>query len=282
MKLVSYRKGARESYGVVTRGGVVDLRKRLGHKTLRALLAAGALAEARAAAKGASPDARLGQVTLLPVVPDPDKIILVGLNYQAHRIETGRANEPMEFPTLFTRFAQSQVGHGQPLVRPKASDKFDYEGELALVIGKGGRHIAEAKAYGHVAGYACYNDGSVRDWQFHTTQFVPGKNFPSSGALGPWLVTKDEIRDPHALTLTTRLNGTEVQRTGTDDMIFAIPRLIAYISTFCELTPGDVISTGTPGGVGSRRSPPLWMRPGDVVEVEISGVGVLRNPVVAE
>lgn len=280
MKLVSYKSGDRTSYGAVVDGGIIDLAKRLPHPTLRALLAAGGIDDARRAAEGQSADARLDGVVLLPPIPDPDKIICVGLNYDEHRKETGR--EKTAHPTLFTRFADTQVGHGQALVKPKASDQFDYEGELAVIIGKRGRHVPQARAMELVAGYSCYHDGSVRDWQFHTSQFVPGKNFPSTGGFGPWLVTRDEIADPHKLTLVTRLNGKEVQKSGTDMMIFPIAELIAYITTFTTLSPGDVIATGTPSGVGSKRNPPLFMKPGDVAEVEISSVGLLKNPVIGE
>ncbi|MFO0998161.1 MAG: fumarylacetoacetate hydrolase family protein [Alphaproteobacteria bacterium] len=280
MKLVSYRMGDRTSYGAAVDGGIVDLAKRLPHPSLKALLAAGAIDDARRAAQGQPPDARLDSVTLLPPIPDPDKIICVGLNYDEHRKETGR--EKTAHPTLFTRFADTQIGHGQALVKPKSSDQFDYEGELAVIIGKRGRHVPQARAYEIVAGYSCYHDGSVRDWQFHTSQFVPGKNFPSTGGFGPWLVTKDEIPDPHKLTLITRLNGKEVQKSGTDVMIFPVAELIAYITTFTTLSPGDVIATGTPSGVGSKRNPPLFMKPGDVAEVEISSVGLLKNPIIGE
>ena len=222
----------------------------------------------------------LASVACLPVIPTPGKIICVGLNYRDHVAETGR--EVTAKPALFARFAGSQIGHLQPLVKPAVSDHFDYEGELAVVIGTGGRHIAAADALAHIGGYACYNEGSVRDWQRHTSQFLAGKTFAGTGGFGPWLVTADEIPDPTSLTLQTRLNGQVVQHTTTDLMITPIPELIAYISTVLPLLPGDVIVTGTPGGVGMKRTPPLWMRPGDVAEVEISGIGVLRNPVVAE
>ena len=207
MRLISYRQGTRQSYGAVTDAGVVDLGARLAHADLRAMLAAGAVEAARAAAEGQTADIALEQITFMPVIPNPDKIICIGLNYKSHQQETGQSDTP--YPTLFTRFANSQVGHGQPLIKPKASDEFDYEGELAVVIGKGGRHIAEKDAMAHVAGYSCYHDASVRDWQFHTSQFVPGKNFPSTGGFGPWLVTADEIptrarsRSPPASTATS-------------------------------------------------------------------------------
>ncbi|MBB3396176.1 fumarylacetoacetate hydrolase family protein [Rhizobium sp. BK060] len=215
---------------------------------------------------------------LLPPITNPDKIICVGLNYLDHRIETKRPETA--YPTLFIRWPNTQVGHRQALVRPNESARFDYEGEVAIVIGKAGRHISANQALPHVVGYSCYNDGSVRDWQKHTSQFTPGKNFVASAGFGPWLVV-NEIPDPSTLTLTTRLNGETVQQSGVDLLIFSIPELIAYISTFTELAVGDVIVTGTPGGVGDRREPPLYMQPGDTVEVEVSDIGILTNPVVS-
>jgi 2-keto-4-pentenoate hydratase/2-oxohepta-3-ene-1,7-dioic acid hydratase in catechol pathway len=283
MKLLSFVADGRASYGAVKDDGVVDFDARLaaeGCATLRQLLEANRLADAARIVATARPDHALDSIAFAPVIPDPEKIICVGLNYRDHVAETGRT--VTEKPALFARFACSQVGHMQPLVKPKVSDHFDYEGELALVIGKAGRHIQADRALDHVAGYACYNEGSIRDWQRHTSQFLSGKTFADSGSFGPWLVTADEIPDPSKLRLQTRLNGTVVQNTTTDLLITAVPELIAYISTICPLLPGDVIVTGTPGGVGAKRTPPLWMRPGDTVEVEISGIGVLRNSVVAE
>ncbi len=282
MRLVTYRQGPVESFGVVADGGVVDAAKALGGRfsSLKAVLAAGALPELARAVKGVPPDAALAAVQLLPPIPEPDKILCVGINYVAHRDETGRSESA--YPTLFTRFANTQVGHGQALVRPLASTELDYEAELAVVIGQRGRHVPKEKALSIVAGYSCYQDATLRDWQRHTSQFTPGKNFIASGGFGPWLCTKDEVPDPSKLTVIGRLNGQEVQRSGTDLLIFDIPELIAYITTFTELVPGDVISTGTPGGVGSKRKPPLWMKAGDVFEVEVTGVGTLRNPVVDE
>jgi 2-keto-4-pentenoate hydratase/2-oxohepta-3-ene-1,7-dioic acid hydratase in catechol pathway len=185
-------------------------------------------------------------------------------------------------PTIFLRLADSQQGHEQPIPAPAESGKLDYEGEVAIVIGKPGRRIREADAWTHIAGYACYNDVSVRDWQVHTSQWAPGKNFYRTGAFGPWMVTSDEIAPGATLSLTTRLNGVEVQRTDTSLLIFGIPRLIAYLSSFTPLRTGDVIVTGTPGGVGAKRTPPLWMKPGDVVEVEVDRIGVLRNTIGAD
>lgn len=281
MKLVSYRWKGRSGYGIVKDDAIIDLGSRVDDApTLKTLLQTDGLDPITTVAEYASPDVRLDDVTLEPVITDPGKIICVGLNYHDHVEETG--NKVTPYPTLFTRYPESQVGHGEPMVKPRESDKFDYEGELAVIIGKAGRRIAEADALGHIAGYSCYNDGSVRDWQGHTRQFFPGKNFVATGGFGPWMVTADEIPDPSALTLTTRLNGTVMQQATTDLLITPIPALIAYISTVLPLAPGDVIVTGTPGGVGYKRTPPVYMKDGDVVEVEITGVGTLRNPVVAE
>jgi len=281
MKLASFERQGRLGFGVVVNDGVVDLGKALGgrYADLKALLSADALDEARKYASQAS-DFALADVTLLPVIPNPGKIWCVGLNYGEHVQETGR--QVTEQPMLFLRVADSQVGHGGPIPRPPESVKLDYEGEIAVVIGKAGRRIAEADAWSHVAGYACYNDASVRDWQMHTQQWCPGKNFWRTGAFGPWMVTADEIPAGSVMTLVTRLNGAEVQRATTEQLIHGIPRLIAYTSTVAPLHPGDVIVTGTPGGVGAKRNPPLWMKAGDVVEVEVDRIGVLRNPVTDE
>jgi 2-keto-4-pentenoate hydratase/2-oxohepta-3-ene-1,7-dioic acid hydratase in catechol pathway len=278
MKLLSYRVGGAAHAGVVVEGkGIAAL-----PQSLRETIAAGeeGLARARALADAGKTDHALDEVELLPVIPDPPAVWCVGVNYEDHLKETGR--EPTKFPTMFLRVAASQVGHGQPMVRPKVSIELDYEGELAVVIGKPGRHIAEADAMSHVFGYSCYNDGSVRDWQRHTTQFGPGKNFHRTGGFGPWIVTRDEVPDPYRETLVTRVSGEVMQQTSIAAMTFKIEYLIHYLSTVHELQPGDVISTGTPGGVGSRRKPPRFLKAGDVVEVEISGVGLLSNPVTDE
>lgn len=226
------------------------------------------------------PSYALSELHLLPPVPDPDKILCVGVNYDEHRKETGRSESA--YPVLFTRFSNTLVAHGQPLVRPSASEQFDFEGELAVVIGRSARHVSEAEALSCVGGYACFVDATLRDWQRHTHQFTPGKNFLHTGGFGPWLTTRDEIPDPQALMLETRLNREVVQASSTGLMIFGVARLIAYISSFTELVPGDLIATGTPSGVGHARKPPLYMKAGDVLEVEISGLGTLRNPVVDE
>ena len=216
---------------------------------------------------------------MLPPITDPDKIICAGRNYRAHAAEAGGA--PPENPQVFLRLVNTLVAHGQPMVCPKISGDFDYEGELALIIGKPGRHIAKADALSHIFGYTLFNDGSIRDIQFKHS-IAAGKNFHQTGGFGPWIVTADEIPDPTRLHLATRLNGHEVQHTGIDDLIFDIPTLISYCSDWTPMVAGDVISTGTPEGVGFARKPPLWMKPGDFVEVEIGGIGVLRNPIVAE
>lgn len=280
MKLISFPIKDRRSYGIVTDRGVVDLGMRYPDSpSLRAFLCNEGIERAGDYTDQA-PDHDLADIQFDPVITDPDKIICVGLNYRDHVKETGRT--VTENPVLFARFAGSQVGHMQPMIKPLESDHFDYEGELAVIIGRGGRRIAEADALSHVAGYACYNEGSVRDWQRHTHQFLPGKTFAGTGGFGPWMVSADEIPDPSKLSLVTRLNGETVQQTTCDMMITPIPRLIAYISTILPLLPGDVIVSGTPGGVGAKRTPPLWMKDGDMVEVEISSIGCLKNPVVAE
>lgn len=275
MRLMSYEIGGKPSWGVVEGDAVIDLGSRA--PTLRAALP-GLPALARdTAALSRHP---LSAVTFLPTIPDPDKIICVGLNYLTHILEGGRPKP--EKPTIFTRWANSQVGHGQAILRPKASETLDFEAELAVIIGKTCRHVPEADAMGVIAGYSCYNDGSVREWQRHSSQFTPGKNFLKTGGFGPWLVTPDEAGDVTHASLVCRLNGQEMQRATTDDLVFTIPHLIHYCSTFTELVPGDVIITGTTGGVGAYRTPPVWMKPGDIVEVEIGGVGLLRNTVVQE
>ena len=277
MKIASFKAAGRTSYGLVVNGGIVDAGKRLSEfPTLKQLLAKGSI-DALRKLQGETADHALDAVELLPTIPDPDKILCIGVNYATHLAESGHPTPP--HPMIFTRFANSQVGAGQPMIRPLESERFDYEGEMAVIIGKGGRRISREAAFSHVAGYACYNDGSIRDWQRHTSQFVPGKNFVGTGGFGPWMVTTDELTDIAAQTLITRLNGMEVQKAPISDLVFDVPALIAYCSIFTELAPGDVIVTGTTGGVGAYRTPPLWMKDGDTVEVEVTGVGILRNPV---
>jgi 2-keto-4-pentenoate hydratase/2-oxohepta-3-ene-1,7-dioic acid hydratase in catechol pathway len=242
--------------------------------SLRAALEAGTLPQSGGGAR-----LKLSEVELLPPVPDTPRIFCVGLNYAAHREETGR--KPSEYPAIFVRFAQSVAGHDAALAAPPESETYDYEGELAVVIGRPGRRIAEGDALAHVAGYACFMDGTIREYQLHTHQYTPGKNFDRSGGFGPYLVTPDEVGDPNGgLRLVTRLNGNVVQEAETGQMLFPVPVVISYLSRFTELRPGDVIATGTPGGVGFKRTPPLFMRPGDTVEVEIDRVGRLVNRIV--
>ncbi|MGQ0663612.1 MAG: fumarylacetoacetate hydrolase family protein [Pseudomonadota bacterium] len=282
MKLLSFRYRGTDSYGAIVAGGIVDLglRLRSKYRDLRAVLEAGALEELGLTVEGAGPDLREDQVEYLPVIAHPGKIICVGINYRSHAAETGREMPP--YPNLFLRLADSQVGHRQPIVKPNASDQLDFEGELAAIVGRPGRRIAREAALSHIAGYSCYNDASVRDWQFHNQQNTPGKNFHCCGAFGPAMTTADEIPDPTRLALATHLNGVEVQRATTDQMIYDIPAIISYASAFTPLAAGDVIVTGTPAGVGFTRQPPLFMKPGDTVEVTITGIGTLSNPVAAE
>ena len=229
---------------------------------------------------GESARVPLADAVFDPLIPNPGRVICVGINFKAHMQEMGR--EPPNYPWLFVRWADSQVGHGQPITRPNVSEKYDFEGELAFVIGKTARHVKAADALDYIAGYSCFMDGSIRDWQNHGSQFTPGKNFHKSGSFGPWLVTTDEIPDPSVLNLETRLNGEVMQKAPISDLKFDVPALIEYISTFAELQPGDVISTGTPGGVGFARKPPVWLKPGDRIEVDVDGIGVLVNPVIDE
>lgn len=282
MKLVSFTYLRQSSFGIVDGDLVYDLaplKEALGG-SLRAALGSGGVDRLRDVDRRTLPARSLDAIEFLPVIPDPDKILCIGINYATHVRETGR--EMPAYPMIFTRYPDSQTGHKQAIVRPRNSHKLDFEGELAVVIGHAGRHIKADDALDFVAGYSCYNDGSVRDWQRHTVQFTPGKNFPKTGAFGPWLVTADEIPDPQQLRLTTRLNGDVMQDTDTGDMIFGVAKLIEYCSAFTSLAPGDVLITGTTGGVGAFREPPVWMKPGDQVEVEISSIGTLKNPIVDE
>jgi 2-keto-4-pentenoate hydratase/2-oxohepta-3-ene-1,7-dioic acid hydratase in catechol pathway len=278
MKLLSFTAEGKELFGAVSGDGVVTLNDRIGQPSLRAALAAGATEAMREAARSGKPDRKLADIKFRPLIPQPNKILCAGVNYRAHAAEAGR--ELPKQPSMFVRFTDTLVGHDDEMIRPKLSDNFDYEGELALVIGKAGRHIAIERALDHVAGYTIFVDGSVRDYQkFSVTS---GKNWPGTGPLGPWLVTTDEIPDPSKLTLTTRLNGQQVQHSSTDKLIYSISQIVAFCSDFTALSPGDVIATGTPEGVGHGRKPPLWMRPGDTLEVEITSIGILRVRIVDE
>ncbi len=280
MKLATVAIDGRTTWGIVEGETFFDVGAALKARYADLKAAIGASLAGVAEAKSSATSVPVAKVSGLPVVPNPDKILCVGLNYETHRKETGRAE--VDHPTIFPRYANSQTGHLQPIVRPRVSTDLDFEGELAVIIGKAGRYISRADAMSHVAGYSCYNDGSIRDFQRHTHQFTPGKNFPDTGAFGPWMMTPDELGPLAELRLQTRLNGQVMQDALIKQMIFDIPRQIEYCSTFTRLEPGDVIVSGTPGGVGARREPPLWMKPGDVVEIEVERLGVLRNVVADE
>ncbi|MBP2167426.1 2-keto-4-pentenoate hydratase/2-oxohepta-3-ene-1,7-dioic acid hydratase in catechol pathway [Erwinia toletana] len=277
MKLASYLHQGIRRYGIPTAEGMIDLHVHLGHlfPDLKALLASNGLALAQELAH-LPPDIRFDELTFLPVIEHPEKILCVGMNYAEKRKEFDQHNPA---PTLFVRFADSQTGHAAPVIKPHCSSEFDYEGELAVIIGRGGENIPRASALSHVAGYSCYMDGSARDWQH--SWFTAGKNWASTGAFGPWMTTSDEIPDPQTLGIRTWLNGVMVQQDNTSSMIHNVAELIEYISTFTHLSAGDVIITGSPGGVGKKRTPPLFMHPGDQIEVEIDKIGHLSNVIVA-
>lgn len=276
MKLLSFSKNGKSSFGALVGDGVIDLGKRTKFASLREALAAGAMKDVMAAATGAA-DYKLADVTLLTPVPDAEKVICIGVNYRAHCIEVGRAFP--EQPSVFLRLHSSLVASGEDIVRPTASKDFDYEGELAVVIGKGGHKIGRDAALSHVAGYTLLNDGSIRDFQLKGSLAI-GKNFFATGSVGPVMLTADEVADPTKLVIETRLNGKRMQYSGIDDLIFDIPAIIEYVSAAIPLAPGDIIATGTPDGVQLGHKPPQWMKPGDKLEIEIPQIGVLRNQVV--
>jgi 2-keto-4-pentenoate hydratase/2-oxohepta-3-ene-1,7-dioic acid hydratase in catechol pathway len=277
MKLVSYSVNGDERFGAVVDEGVVDLGMVFGGRfdQLSDLLAPEQLEQVRDAVTTSTPGVSLEGLTYLPVITRPSRILCVGVNYRDHAAEVTRAIAP--HPSIFLRLTESVVAHEQPILRPEVSTHLDYEGELALVIGRPGRRIKREDAMAHVAGYSCFNDASVRDWQIHNPGPTPGKNFYRCGSFGPWLVTADEIPDPSTLTLSTHVNGVQKQHTTTDMLIHDIPTIIEYVSAFTPLRTGDVISTGTPAGVQHGQKEPVWLKPGDVVEVTISGIGTLRN-----
>ena len=285
MKLASYRVRGRESFGAVVGEGVIDLMPRLKPQfvsVLDLLRAEDGLAAARDAARGVRADFPLTELEFLPPVRAPEKILCIGINYANRNTDYGDQEQP-KYPSMFYRAPGSLVGHGQPILRPRESEQLDYEGEIALVIGRAGRRIAETEALAHVAGVTLCNEGTIRDWtrhgKFNVTQ---GKNFDSSGSIGPWLVTGDEIDLAKPLHLTVRLNGAVTQDDTTLSLIKSFPALIAYVSTFMTLTPGDVIVTGTPVKLTPRGGEPVWLKPGDVIEIEVPEIGILRNTVVAE
>lgn len=280
MKALSFSDGRRATFGLLLDGKVHEATDsfRERYQDLRGVLAADALERMPDNVQAAGiPEA---DVRYLPVIPAPDKTICVGVNYRTHAAEMGR---PLpDRPLLFVRFPGAQVGHREALVRPALSLEYDYEGELAIVIGRPAWRLDRSAAFDVIAGYTCFMDGSVRDWQRHSTQFTAGKNFLASGATGPCLVTRDEVADPAGLVLATRVNGETLQAARLADLVFDIPSLVAYCAAFTELLPGDLIATGTPAGVGAARTPPRWLVPGDVVEVDLGPLGCLRNIVVAE
>jgi len=285
VKLASFAARDRTGVGVVVGDGLIDLRGLFGDEfpDLRSVLERDSLVRIERAAAGAQTTNALASVRFLPTVTNPDKIFCVGVNYTNRNAEYRDASEAPTYPSIFMRSSGSLVGHEEPILRPPESEQLDYEGEIALVIGKPGRRIPVEFADHHIAGLTCMNEGSIRDWmrhgKFNVTQ---GKNFARSGAMGPWLSTVDEFESLYDLHVTTRVNGEVRQNDTTASMLFPFSYLIAYISTFAELLPGDVIATGTPTGAGARFDPPRYLKAGDVVEVEVPGVGILRNPVVDE
>ncbi|MFL4476528.1 fumarylacetoacetate hydrolase family protein [Paeniglutamicibacter sp. MACA_103] len=284
MKFVSYVRHDQESFGAVVDEQIVDLREVTGVETLTEFIASESYAKREALVTG-QPRFPVAEVRLLPPIPRPEKIVCAVRNYMDHHqevLDAGMQRELSDFPPIFLRVWRSQTAHGGPIIRPNASESLDWEGELAVIIGKEGRNIPEDEAWDHVAGYSCYNDASVREWQFHAKQIAAGKNFENTGGFGPWMVSADEIAPGQQLNIITRLNDEVVQSGHTGNLIFSIPQLINYASTIFTLVPGDVIVTGTPAGVGWSRKPQRFMKPGDTVEVEIEAIGTLVNPVMAQ
>ena len=284
MRWLSFLRDGNETFGYVVvdsdgSEGVVDAGARSEFVSLREAIAADALTHLTGSC-GDQADVSLPDIDYLPTITDPAKIMCVGLNYKAHQEETGRGGEG--YPTIFVRFADAQMGHNAPMIRPLESTSLDFEGEIALIIGRAGRRIKPADAMSHVAGFSIYNDCSVRDYQRQTSQFTPGKNFASTGGFGPWMMTIDEIGDLDAMEITTRLNGEVMQNATSDLLVHGFAEILEYCSTFVELQPGDVLVTGTPGGVGAARKPPVFMDEGDLIEVEVKPIGTLSNPVVSE
>ncbi|MBT8441562.1 MAG: fumarylacetoacetate hydrolase family protein [Gammaproteobacteria bacterium] len=279
MKIASFNHDGRSTYGLVDGDAVRpvtgDLRER--YPDLRSAIAGEALPEIGA---NTSDPIAIDQVRCEPPIPNPGKIVCIGMNYRAHTAELKR--EQPDAPSLFTRFPDSVVGHGGEIIRPSVSEQLDFEGELAVIIGRTARHVTAADAPGYIAGYSCFLDGSVRNYQYLTSQFTAGKNFYHSGAFGPWFVTADEVGDPQSLRVTTRVSGETMQDGDTSQMVFRIGELIEFMTAIFPLEPGDVVVTGTPSGVGAAREPARWLVAGDVVEVEIKQIGVLRTAVVAE
>lgn len=279
MRLASFSVNGTTDVGLIVADGIVSLKKRLGVSNLRQLIAENLIEESKNFCSDQA-DYQPSDVTWLPLIHNAAHFVCVGTNYKDHLKEVqdaGVIRPQPQHPPLFIRVPESLAAHGANLQIPSVSTSFDYEGELAVIIGRGGRNIPESEALSCVAGYSCFNDGSIRDWQYHTTQITSGKNFVSTGGFGPWMVTTDEIPDPQTLKIITKLNGITLQDGNTADMIFSVARIISYISTIFPLLPGDVIITGTPSGVGFSRKPPIFMKPGDICEVSIEKIGTLSN-----
>ncbi len=280
MKIASFKKDGVASYGVVVDNGIIDLGVRLGEKfpALIDNLRANAIDEIRQIIEGKTPDFSLDDVTLQIPVTSPEKIICIGVNYGNRNNEYKDNSDAPKYPSVFLRTPGSFVGHNQDILRPPESEQLDYEGEIVLVIGKGGRRIKEENYLQHIAGLSIMNEGTIRDWlrhgKFNVTQ---GKNFASSGSIGPWMITTEEVGDLEQLSIQTRVNNEVRQEDSISNMIFKFPYLLSYLSTFFELKPGDLIATGTPVGAGARFDPPIWLKPGDLLEIEVSKVGNLRN-----
>ncbi len=278
MKLMCYRLAGAPALGVVSGDQVIDVAA--AATSLAQALEPAGLDAIHKRLDGAGPGHAVADVEPLLPLETAMRVFCVGQNYVEHIREMDL--EMPDYPSIFMRTHASFAPHGAPIVKPAVSDEYDYEGELTVVMGRPARHVTEADALDYVAGYTIMNEGSVRDWQRRVAQVTPGKNWERSGALGPWIATADEIPDPAALTLETRVDGDVRQHTSTGDMVFSIPHLISYISTFCQLMPGDMISTGSPSGAAAGFKPPRWLKPGETLEIEISGIGTLRNKVVAE
>jgi len=284
MKFLSFEKDGYASFGAVTDGGIVDLGAQHGGlRDLRDAIRADRLGELIAEANDTDADYALADVELLPTIPNPEKIMCIGVNYANRNEEYKDGSAPPKYPSVFMRTRESLVGHEQDILDPPESDQLDYEGEIVIVIGKEGRRIAEANAHEYIAGLTVMNEGSLRDFlrhaKFNVTQ---GKNFAKSGSLGPWMVTPDELDPMGELQIITTVNGEERQNDTTANIIFPFRYLISYLSTFYHLKPGDIIATGTPNGAGARFDPPKYLRDGDIVEVEVPGIGKLSNRIVAE
>ncbi|MBT8098455.1 MAG: fumarylacetoacetate hydrolase family protein [Gammaproteobacteria bacterium] len=284
MRFLSFEHGGRAGFGAINGSGIVDMSARYAdYPDLRAAIRANALAELAGVANAAEADLELDDVTFLPTIPNPEKIICIGVNYANRNAEYRDGSESPKYPSVFMRTRESLVGHEQPIMDPPESDQLDYEGEIVIVIGRAARRVAEADAHRYVAGLTIMNEGSLRDFlrhaKFNVTQ---GKNFAKSGALGPWLVTPDELDPMSELQVMTRVNGEERQNDTTANLMFPFAYLISYLSTFYQLQPGDVIATGTPNGAGARFDPPKYLKDGDIVEVDVPGIGILKNAVLAE